>query len=66
LLRKRAVARWLGITPKTLAGWVKDGHFPEPLRLSARLLCWRRSVVLAWLAQQEQAASAREEARRDS
>jgi predicted DNA-binding transcriptional regulator AlpA len=52
LLRKRVVLDMCGgIRSETLWRWVRDGHFPEPVRLNASgsLLAWRETDVEQWI-----------------
>lgn len=34
---------------RTLWSWVKNGKFPEPLRINGRTVGWRASSYQAWL-----------------
>ncbi len=38
---------------RTLHRWVKEGKFPEPIKMGNRTLGWRESVIAEWLEQQE-------------
>lgn len=49
LVRKRDLAKLLGIDRWTLDNWRRTGHFPQPLKLSEHIVAWRRSDVEAWL-----------------
>jgi prophage regulatory protein len=40
----------LPFSAPTLWRMVKKGTFPQPIRLSARLTCWRVGQIRAWLA----------------
>lgn len=42
----------LPFSAPTLWRMVKKGTFPQPIRLSARLTCWRVGQIRAWLASQ--------------
>ena len=39
------LAAHLGIAPGSIARMVKDGHLPEPMRISARVVRWRLEDV---------------------
>jgi len=45
-----------GVAPSTIWGWVKNGTFPKPVKLSANCSAWPASDVEAW-AQARVAAS---------
>jgi prophage regulatory protein len=49
LVRKRDLARLLGVDRWTLDNWRRTGRFPQPLKLSEHIVAWRRSDVEAWL-----------------
>jgi len=60
ILRRREVLRLTGLPSTTLWRRVRDGHFPEPIRLggpNTRAVGWRRSDIEAWLERLESAAS---------
>lgn len=33
----------------TLRRWVREGHFPKPIKLGANCVAWRLDEVDAWL-----------------
>ena len=45
-----------GVAPSTIWGWVKNGTFPKPIKLSANCTAWDAAQVEAW-AQDRIAAS---------
>lgn len=45
-----------GVAPSTIWGWVKNGTFPRPYKLSANCSAWSAAEVDAW-AQSRIAAS---------
>ena len=57
LIRKRPLAKRLGVSPWTLMRWVKLGRFPPPLMLSDVVLAWRTADVEKWLRQRERGAA---------
>ncbi|MEV0950470.1 helix-turn-helix domain-containing protein [Promicromonospora sp. NPDC050249] len=59
LLRTREVTDLLGVPENTLRWWRHIGKGPESFRLGQRRVVYRRSKVLAWLAEQEAAGAKR-------
>lgn len=53
LLSKRAVADILDVHPQTIMRHVRQGSFPQPLRMGdvGSAVRWRESDVAAWIAQ---------------
>ena len=49
LLRRPDVETRTGLSRSTIYQWMKDGAFPQPVKLGARLVAWRESDVTAWL-----------------
>lgn len=49
LLRLRDVMGMVGLGRSALFDRVRNGQFPEPLRLSKRAVAWRESEVVAWI-----------------
>jgi prophage regulatory protein len=37
-----------GVAPSTIWGWVKNGTFPRPCKLSANCTAWDSAQVEAW------------------
>ena len=50
----------LPVSEKTIWSWVKQGKFPQPIRMSGNVTVWRMSEVQAWI--EEQATTATMEA----
>ena len=48
LLDVKQVAELLNIGVSTVWALVKEGRFPEPIRLTSRCSRWTRSDVVAW------------------
>jgi predicted DNA-binding transcriptional regulator AlpA len=46
---KQLIPDIVPISHATLWRWSKDGTFPAPVRLSARVTAWEISAVRAWL-----------------
>jgi prophage regulatory protein len=49
LIRKKPLADLLSVSAPTLMRWVRQGRFPEPIRLSDQIVAWRRSDVADWI-----------------
>ena len=53
ILRRKEVEEWAGVGRSTLYSWVKEGHFPKPIKLnlkegkSARI-GWREEDLIDW------------------
>jgi predicted DNA-binding transcriptional regulator AlpA len=54
LLDKAELAQLLGVRKGSIWQLVSRGHLPQPLRLTKRLVRWRRTTILAWLAEHEE------------
>ena len=50
LLHRAEVERRVGIGTSTLYRMMRDGDFPEPLRIGTRAVRWRESEVEAFIA----------------
>lgn len=46
---KKLIPDIIPVGHATLWRWSKDGRFPKPVKLSARVTAWRISDVKAWL-----------------
>lgn len=57
ILRRPEVEARTGISRSTIYQWMKDGQFPRPIKLGARLVAWRESDVTAWLEARETKAA---------
>ncbi len=53
ILRRPEVESRTGLSRSTIYQWMKDGQFPQPVKLGARLVAWRESDVTAWLESRE-------------
>lgn len=50
LLRELTVRKAVGgIGRTTLWRWVREGHFPKPVRLGANCVAWRADDVNQWI-----------------
>jgi len=53
ILRRKEVEKWAGVGRSTLYSWVREGHFPKPIKLnlkegkSARI-GWREEDLMDW------------------
>ena len=54
LIRKRELAKLLGVNAWTIDHWRKRGLIPPPVVLSPQILGWRRADIELWLAQRQQ------------
>ena len=50
LMRRDEVLHLCGISRTTLDTMVREGTFPQPVRIHARAVGWRVKDILAWLA----------------
>ena len=50
ILRRPDVEARTGLSRSTLYHWMKEGTFPKPVALGARLVGWRESAIEAWMA----------------
>ena len=48
LIDHHSVAKWLGVTTRTLRTWTRYGKIPAPVSIGRKRL-WIRSVLEAWL-----------------
>lgn len=55
IIRKSKVLELVGMRSTWLYAAMKRGDFPKPIRLSANAVGWRKSEVLAWIAEREEA-----------
>jgi predicted DNA-binding transcriptional regulator AlpA len=49
-IRAAKLAERLGVSLRTIRHWDAIGRLPEPLRLSARVVCWESAEIEDWLA----------------
>ncbi len=47
----------LPINRSTLWRWVRDGHFPAPVKIGPNTTAWRAEAVIEFMARAEQAGS---------
>ncbi len=47
LLRLKTVLKLIPVSPATWWAGVRNGRFPQPIRLGPRTTCWRRRDILA-------------------
>ena len=53
LLRRPDVEARTGLSRSTIYDWMKRGEFPQPVKLGARLVAWRKSDIADWLESRE-------------
>ncbi|MCF4119958.1 helix-turn-helix domain-containing protein [Antribacter sp. KLBMP9083] len=58
MLSTRAAGKLIGVPENTLRWWRYCGTGPQSFRRGPRRVVYRRSVLLAWLADQEAAGAA--------
>ena len=46
---KPPIDRLLDVGKSTIWEWVKNGHFPKPVKLGPRTTAWRVEDVRAWM-----------------
>ena len=49
LNRRPDVETRTGLSRSTIYAWMKDGRFPKPVKLGARIVAWRESDITDWL-----------------
>jgi len=59
LLRRDLAALYLGMSPSTFDGEVKEGRIPQPVQITGTLKAWHRMDLDAW-AEDRRAVSAGE------
>ena len=53
LIRQEEAARLLGVSPRALEAWRYRGGGPGYIRISGRCIRYRRSDIMAWIAERE-------------
>ena len=53
ILRRKEVQKWVGVGRSTLHTWVKEGHFPKPIKLNFKegqsaAVGWREEDLMDW------------------
>jgi prophage regulatory protein len=48
-LRLPEVVRRVGISKSSVWLWIRQGRFPEPIRVGPRVTCWRLTEIDAWI-----------------
>jgi predicted DNA-binding transcriptional regulator AlpA len=61
LLDPKALAKLLGISVRTIRNWVRQGHFPQPLRMGprGRMIRWTPTQIMTYLKANREANAAR-------
>ena len=49
MLRVREVMRVTGLPRSTIYRLISVGHFPRPIKISARAVAWRSDAVNKWI-----------------
>jgi len=55
ILRQNDVQDITGLSRSTIYRHVNAGTFPTPIKLTERLIGWRASVILSWMANRPEA-----------
>ena len=55
LLRRTEVERYCQISRSTIYRLMREGLFPEPLRIGPRAVRWSEQELMAWLARRPRA-----------
>ncbi len=50
MLRTDAVLALCGLSRSTLELWIRQGHFPKPVKLGPKTRAWRYDDIKQWLA----------------
>ena len=60
LLTKKSVAQIINVHPQTLMRLVREGSFPEPIRIAGKgsALRWREQDIKEWIAVRKNASYA--------
>ncbi len=58
LMRREEVIMLCGFSRSTMYNLIGQGQFPGPVRIGARSVAWRKSEVVAWLAERPPASEA--------
>ena len=51
LLRRREVEARTGLSRSTIYLWLKQGKFPQPVKIGARVVAWRDRDIADWMDQ---------------
>jgi len=51
LLRRREVEARTGLSRSTIYLWLKQGKFPKPVKIGARVVAWRDRDIADWMDQ---------------
>ncbi len=57
VIRSDEVAKALSITPRALRRLVAEGRFPQPIRITKKLLVWRTTAIDMFLRDLEKGIS---------
>lgn len=49
ILRRPEVEARTGLSRSTIYAWMKEGAFPKPVKLGARLVGWMDTDIEAWV-----------------
>ena len=57
LIRLPEIENLIGCKKSTVYTMLKNGNFPKPIRLSARMVAWPETAVLQWVQDKIQAGA---------
>ncbi len=49
ILRLRAVKEWTGLSRSTIYSMIKNGNFPNSIRIGARAVGWTTESIQKWI-----------------
>ena len=61
LLTRKEITREVGISRSTIYRLLRNGSFPQPIRIGERGIRWPESQVQAWIAERKAAIQPRDE-----
>lgn len=56
LMRRVEIEGQIGVSRATIYNWIRDGHFPKPIRIGPRAVRWRKSDIEKWIEGREAGA----------
>ena len=48
-LRLPQVLDYVGVSKPTIYRWIKENTFPKPIKLSTRMVVWKKAEVQEWM-----------------
>jgi prophage regulatory protein len=53
LVEAKEITRWLGLSRQTVNALVREGQFPQPVRVGKRRKVWVKSGLMDWLRERQ-------------